>query len=90
MNKLDLYIVGALAAVGLVVYWDMRQGVNKVTTAAGNVGSKIGTSLADAVAGKPAEYLGYPSRYDAATRTWQVKVNGKWIIDPYQTAGARK
>lgn len=50
----------------------------------------IGTKLAEWTTPDEKKYLGYPSRFEAPTRTWFVLVDGKWIVDDYQTAQARK
>lgn len=89
MEKAELYIVAALAAVGLYVYLDMKKGaktfVNAASNAASNAGASIGLSLAAATVPSSQKYLGYPSKYDAKTGTWYVHVDGLWIVDQYQT-----
>lgn len=88
MDKAELYIVAALAAVGLYVYLDMKKGAASVVTAASSAGSKLGIALADAVAPKGQQYIGYPSKY--VDGKWLVFVDGKWIVDQWQTDQAKK
>lgn len=65
--------------------------VNAVGAAiSGDENWTIGTKLAELTTPDSQKYLGYPSRFEVPTKTWFVLVDGKWIVDEYQTAQARK
>lgn len=87
MDKAELYIVAALAAVGLYVYLDLKKGVASIGGAASSAGENIGLKLADVFLPKSQQYLGYPSKY--VDGKWYVLVDGKWFVDQYQTEQAQ-
>lgn len=48
MDRLELYAVGALAIVGLVIYWDLRSGVKGAAVAVGT-GAKAAANAVNPV-----------------------------------------
>lgn len=88
--RIEYAVFGGVVVLGLVVLYRMTGTAGKIGQTLTDTGSKLGTTLADALTPGEWKYLGNPSRYEKETRTWFVLVDGKWIVDDYQTAQARK